>query len=501
MMKPFFRQDLLFVLLATLVATAAFVLFSDGAWRAPYLYGDDLPWEFFPFWYYGKLESEARWLVYAWNRVVGILPRSDAFLLSFLLWAVAAALVGRAVASKGRRGLAMAFAFALAANPAALTLWLWPHTLVPMVVALAFAMVIATLTERRPVLLAAGVAVATVGLTLTFQLFVFYFIGTLLAIEVAKAKPDEEGGVRRFVQRAGALLIGGGIGAVTGIVVAYSINWYKFGHFGLTVQNFRAAYAELLGANRFEIALNNMVDVFAVLDAHVAGGYLPFVLLAAVAMAILGIPVARSGSNGRRLIFFTAVIFVFCIAVVPFALPLLTGIPVTETRAAINYWLAAVMALLVVGLFAPGRSVTRAATVALVAVGVVGFHQSGSWLAALSRDGVANEAAAGRLFDTVEAIAAQGPVDRVLVAGEPSSIFVGETVDPKNAWWISNLIQWQVDRRLQPGVATVYCRTLADCPPDVARLLVRHEVSGWGDASVERRGGDLVIRLGSIADK
>jgi hypothetical protein len=456
------RSEIVWALISTLVAFAVFMAAFWAARDVAFIWNDDLPWEFAgAFSYGGKLQTEGRWLVFLWHWAFGIWPRLPSYYLGVLCWCFTSGLVAVRLFGPGKACLAVPAAIALVANPFVTWLVLWPHTVLPMMVAL-FASV-AGLVLQRPggrrfyAVLAAGMVV----IMLSYQLFALLLFGYAVLILL----------VRRSETPAGpfaALAICAAVSALAmwaGVMAAYALNWWVFGHFSLNPAAWRFNEMPAFDS-RFELAWLDLGAIAAHLR-NVCGAAFP--LLLGLAVAGLAVSVVRGRrrrrAGGRRFLLLVALATVG-LAVLPAAVPLVSGVPSPADRGGGTLWLALLCPVFIGAALAPATwpraGLLAGAVLCLWPLGAIG-GQISTWSAQARQ----NELVLARIATDLDAFGG--------LAGRPL-ILLGEPLAIKGpAAQYKTMLKRRFKVYFKGQIEDVtMCRTIRDCAiPD-----------GWRNAAM-----------------
>lgn len=456
-------RPVLTVAAITLAATALAALLLGPAWTAPGLFGDDLKWQAGAHTYVPNLEREARWGVWWWNTGLGLADEVWAFRLCLMLWVATCAVAAEAWA---RRPVAAALmGLALFANPGMLSLTMWPLSSLSAFAGLFAGVLALRVVPVRPLPLALAALAACAALALLHQLLLIHAVGIGLVMLAARAE-------RPWAAAAG-LLAGAAAGTALGTLLGFGVNWWTFGFFGVLEDPWRHQILGLGPGPRAAVAAAAYTwrELAAALQ-----GWLP-ALCAAAALAALG---------GRSVVGALAAV---CAVLGTVALPLVTGIPLSELRGASNMWLG-LCALAALPMRAERHRFALPLSLAvLLLLTVVALPRATAELAQFARE----EAHTARVVaDAVAFVRERAPEAReVVLHGRPEGVFEGRAARPEWAvWWVYFMIERDARRAYGRLLPVEYCietcrlRTLpedraasTDIFPHPAALAVREGVA------------------------
>ena len=478
-------------LMAALVGLiACFFVIQPSQFIDPFVYGDDLAWEVDPSFYYTKLRQEGRWLVFGWISAFGHGSAAFDYAATIVLWCATALLL--AVVSSGhlRQPLVLVFAAALAINPSMWALTLWPHTTLPMVAILAAGALRIALassaTTRLHVLFL--VMVATV---LSYQLFSFYLLGAVMIASILRQTGQSDGAVsKRFVVQIATLGAVGAAGMLTGVLVQFSLNAAKFGHFGLAEARWRSNEAAALAAgNRMELAIANFQANLAWLNDHTSGQLWLVGVLAVIALLL----VLRESQRKQRQQIILMLSVVAAIGAAPLLIPLATGVPLPVDRGSLNLWLALVATLMLALTHAANRT-SKWLALSGMALLLAGTTQA---LSLASAGQAASWRQNQQVLDQLEtAVRAAGPGEaEILVVGRPQ-LFDGPAGDAP--WLAAVLLQHRLHAM---GRSVSYCRSITSCSRfPLSRGKIEAMPIFPAPSAIDRRNRLLILKIGSVAE-
>jgi hypothetical protein len=474
--------------LLALVALAAAPLVGE-----PAAWGDDLVWLGDSRWYFWtKVPTEGRWLVFGANHLTGTPGPALAFWLGLACWAGASLLAAFAILGPARPLAAGALALALLGNPGGLSFLLWPMTLLPVMAVLVLGAAASWLSGGR--FWATGLVAAgwTGALVLGNQLLALY--AAALAPLMAQGLATRGDTLAR--PAFGPIIAAGGgalLGILGGTLLAFAANRVVFGHFGLAPQPWRAEL-DAAGALRGVEA----VQAAAVyLGARIAEAGLVWLFLVALAAALAAAAALLPAAvrEGRAIV--TGLLGLLGVGAalgLTFAVPFARGVPLPEIRGTTLLWLAL---LVPPALLAATTRGARPGALALLLLGGLGAGAGFAELGCFAREDRANRAVVAEVLrDAAPRLAREAPDARTLVLlGNPAG-FRGDIVrDDALAFWADELFQFEGRRALPAGVAIRHCPRA--CPgvelsPGQRESLAVAPAAG----SLARIGDAAVLRIG-----
>jgi hypothetical protein len=451
-------------LVLALVALAGALLVGE-----PAAWGDDLVWlGDTRIYYWTKVPTEGRWLLFVANHLTGTPGPALAFWLGLACWACASLLVAFAILGPARPVAAGALAMALLGNPGGLSFLLWPMTLLPVMAVLALGAAAFWLAGGRP--WATGLIAAgwTGALVLGNQLLALYAaaLAPLMAQGLAtRGDPLARPAFGPIIAAGG----GGLIGILGGTLLAFAANRVAFGHFGLAPQPWRA---ELDAAGTLR-GLEAVQAAATYLGAQIAQAGLVWLFLVALATALAAavalLPAAAR--EGRAAVAgLLAVVGVGAALGLTFAVPFARGVPLPEIRGATLLWLAL---LVPPALLAATPRGAWPGALGLLLLGSLGAGAAFVEAGRFAREDSANRAVVAEILKQAGSqLPREAPDARTLVLlGNPAG-FRGDIVrDEALAFWAATLFEFEGRRTLPPGVTVRHCPRA--CPdtdlPDALR--------------------------------
>ncbi len=424
---------------------AAIALLLGPALTDPGLFGDDLKWLGGTHNYITNLEREARWLVHAWNTLLGLPPPALAVQLCLVLWVATAAITAEALAPPRATMPALALAFALAANPGALSFLMWPLTTLPALAVLAAGTLAVRVAPRRAGLL----CVPWLALmALSHQLLALVAAGCALLVVLGLAA-REAMPAAALARRLAAVLAGAGAGIALGTLAGFAGNWWAFGHFGLLPDPWRAELLPGAPARGFEAALAAAAYALRQLQAPLHG---LFPWFAAAALLLGGAVLARPAEAGPRAAAALRLGAGLGIGGVALAFPFATALPLPELRGTMTIWLGAVA---LAGLATWQGALRWPAAALLAAMVLAALPPAGAALARFSAEAAHNRAAMQGIVAALRARLETAP-ETIVLHGAPR-LFTGLAGRPEYDWWVYYMLEYQAARAFGRRLPVAYC--------------------------------------------